>query len=280
MSGVSTAPGRVMLLALGLLLAANVAVLGVVLNRTAPGVETADAESAPQPTPTPVPGGAMWTVGTGGDGDNPYIEWVSIYPTSSLWNVLGAPSLRFIDHDPHTPDYDRSFEIGFYKYGPTWHSRNPIVEFWLGGPEHGGGSLSVIGNDNSGGQIEVRNPTDTGHITLDYRDANHPVISVDPSNPLALRAERGLISESMHTFLRGIRLAPESERIGQADGEWDAGAIWVASAGVEADSIILLTPTSPPRGAWWVADISPGEGFRVESTAPDEDMTFNWLILN
>src|SRR5690606_42127278 len=53
--------------------------------------------------PAPIPTGAMWTLGTGGDGENPYVEWVAVYPTSALWEIHGAPSLRFIDHAPAVP---------------------------------------------------------------------------------------------------------------------------------------------------------------------------------
>ncbi len=276
----SVRPNRILPLLAAAMLVLNLTLILLLLADRASGSETPAVTLPPTLTPTPVPNGAMWSLGTGGDGVNPYIEWLALYPVSSLWNVLGAPSLRFSDQSPENPDMDRSFEIGFYKYGPTWHTRNNIIEFWIGGPEHGGGSLSIIGNDKSGGQLEVRNPTDTGHISLDYRDADHPLITVDESNPLALRAERGIVSESVHTFMQGIRIAPESARIGQTNGTaWDAGAITIAAA-VDADSIVLITPITEPRGRWWVDDVAPGGGFTVRSSAPDEDMAFNWLILN
>ena len=80
--------------------------------------------------------------------------------------------------------------------------------------------------------------------------------------------------------MQGIRIAPESARIGQTNGTaWDAGAITIAAA-VDADSIVLITPITEPRGRWWVDDVAPGGGFTVRSSAPDEDMAFNWLILN
>lgn len=275
----STRTGRAGAALAALLVVLNVTLIALLLAERASESESPAAATLP-PTPTPVPNGAMWSLGTGGDGVNPYVEWVAVYPVSSLWNVLGAPSLRFSDQSPEDPSMDRSFEIGFYKYGPTWHTRNGIVEFWVGGPEDGGGTLSIIGNDTTGGQIEVRNPTDTGHISLDYRDAAHPMITVDDENALAIKATRGIVSESTHTFMQGIRIAPESERIGQTNGAaWDAGAITVEAA-VDADSIVLITPITEPRGRWWVDDVAPGGGFTVRSSVPDEDMAFNWLVLN
>jgi|GEM_PF-3272950 len=232
--------------------------------------------------PTPNPTGAMWTLGTGGDGENPYAEWVAVYPTSSLWDILGAPSLRFIDHAPAVPGQDRSFEIGFYKYGPTWHTRNPIVEFWLGGPESGGGSLSVIGNDKTGGMLEVRNPEDTEHIALDYRDPDRPTLrGTHPTNPLRITSQNGIVSENQHTFAEGIAIPPESERAGQVrDAAWQDGALTVRTGAIGADSLVIVTPLSEPRGRWWVDQIEPGASFTVRSTAPDEDMAFNWLLID
>ncbi len=230
------------------------------------------------PTATPVPTGAMWSLGTGGWEGEPYHEWVAVYPTSTLWNILGAPSLRLFDHAPNEPGQDRSFEIGFYKYGPTLYTANHIVEFWIGNGESGG-TLSVIGNDGTGGQLEVRNPTDTDHISLDYRQADRPRISVD-KNPLAFAADGGLVSESPHTFARGFDVPPQSGHAGQVREGWQNGAVTVATRAANSESLVLITPISEPRGRWWVDAISAGDSFTVRSTAPDEDMAFNWLVIN
>lgn len=236
----------------------------------------------PTPSPSPVPNGAMWSLGTGGDGENPYVEWVAVYPTSTRWDILGAPSLRFTDHAPDTPDRVRSFEIGFYKYGPTWYTRNPIVEFWLGGPEHRGGSLSIVGNEHSGGQLEVRNPSDTEQIALDYRDPRHPTLrSTHPTNPLIIAGQNGIVSETKHTFAEGIAIPPASDYTGKMlNGAWQGGALTVQTSAIRRSSLVIVTPLSEPRGRWWVGAIEPGESFTVRSTAPDEDMTFNWLLIN
>lgn len=228
--------------------------------------------------PTPTLPGVMWSLGPGGEDDTSYNEWVSVYPTSSLWNSQGAPSLRFYDHAPDRA-FDRSFEIGFYKYGPTLYTQNHIVEFWIGGSE-AGGTLSVIGNDTSGGQLEVRNPTDTDHISLDYRVGNRPQISVD-TNPLYLRGKGGVVSESKHIFEHGFDVPPESAHAGQViDGAWEDGVLVVPSKAVTPDSLVLITPISAPRGRWWVADLADRTSFTVHSTDPGEDMAFNWLIIN
>jgi len=210
------------------------------------------------PTATPIATGAMWSLGTGGTAGQPYFEWVAVYPTSTLWNILGAPSLRFTDHAPYEEGKDRSFEIGFYKYGPTLYTRNHIVEFWIGG-SNAGGTLSVIGNEG-GGQLEVRNPSDTDHISLDYRKADHPTIKVG-KNPLFLRAKEGVYTE-------------------RTNEGWTNGTIVVPTDAVRAESLILITPITEPRGRWWVHVENPGESFVLHSSALDEDMAFNWLIIN
>jgi hypothetical protein len=230
------------------------------------------------PTATPVPTGAMWSLGTGGWEGEPYHEWVAVYPTSTLWNILGAPSLRLFDHAPNEPGQHRSFELGFYKYGPTLYTANHIVEFWIGDGE-GGGTFSVIGNDGTGGQIEVRNPTDTDHISLDYRQADRPRIRVS-ANPLYFAADGGLVSESPHTFARGFDVPPQSGHAGQVREGWQDGAVTVSTRAVSAESLVLVTPLSEPRGRWWVSAITAGESFTVRSTASGEDMAFNWLLIN
>ncbi len=244
-------------------------------------VQQRDADTAPTivvPTATPVPTGAMWSLGTGGWKGEPYHEWVAVYPTSTLWNILGAPSLRFFDHAPNEPGQDRSFELGFYKYGPTLYTANHIVEFWIGNGESGG-TPSVIGNDGSGGQLEVRNPSDTDHISLDYRQSDHPLISVG-NNPLYFAAKDGLVSLSPHTFARGFDVLPESSHARQVRDGWRDGAVTVPTRATKSTLLVLITPISEPRGRWWVDAISDGESFTVRSTATDEDMAFNWLIVN
>ncbi len=79
-------------------------------------LQTAIAEIETQIAPKP--SYAMWSVGTGGDGVNPYVEWVALYPKSTLYPIPGAPSLRFMDQAPVEGNPPRDFEIGFYKYGP------------------------------------------------------------------------------------------------------------------------------------------------------------------
>jgi hypothetical protein len=226
----------------------------------------------------PKPSYAMWTVGTGGDDINPYIEWVALYPESTLYPIPGAPSLRFSDQAPDDPEKLRDFEIGFYKYGPTWYSRNSITEFWLGNGS--GGILSVAGNDQGGGELQVRNPTDTDSIRLTYRDTERPTIQTEHGVALHFSAQQGLISDDLHSFEQGISIPSASGYVGQViSGAWDHGSITIATSTVTATSLVTVTPLSQPRGQWWVSGIEPQQSFTVSSSAADEDMDFNWLII-
>ncbi len=123
------------------------------------------------------PTGAVLSLGTGGYDDLPYHEWVGFYGESTLWPYQGVASLRFTDHAQERDDFQRDFEIGFYRYGPSWYSRHFITEFWLG--NGGGGILSIAGNDQGGGELQVRNPFDTDAIRVNYTDDDHPFISTE-----------------------------------------------------------------------------------------------------
>lgn len=268
-------------------LSASVAVIallvaGAALILSASDDEGSGASPTPVPaTPTPVPNGAMWSLGTGGGDLGPYHEWVAVYPQSSLWPFVGAPSLRFTNHSAETPpDITRTFELGWYRYGPTLHTRNFIVEFWIGDGPGAGGTLSIIGNDGGGGQLQVRNNTDTDHISLDFRRPDYPVISTN-DRPLYFRADHGLVSESPHTFAAGFDVPPSSEHAGQViGGAWEDGALTVPTSAVQVGSLVLITPVSEPAGRWWIDSLVPGEAFTLRSSAPDESMDFNWLIVN
>ncbi len=66
---------------------------------------------------------------------------------------------------------------------------------------------------------------------------------------------------------------------GQVTGSaWEQGRLVIVHSSVLEDSLIFITPITKPRGNWWVAQIVPGESFTVESSAEDENMSFNWLI--
>ncbi|HLU09626.1 MAG TPA: hypothetical protein VK003_08160 [Oceanobacillus sp.] len=66
---------------------------------------------------------------------------------------------------------------------------------------------------------------------------------------------------------------------GQVSGSaWEQGRLVIVHSAVLEDSLIFVTPITKPRGNWWVAQIVPGESFTVESSADDENMSFNWLI--
>jgi hypothetical protein len=225
----------------------------------------------------------MRSIGTGGDGENPYIEWIGFYPESTLYPIAGAPSLRFSDQAPDDPNKPRDFEIGFYKYGPTWYTRNSIIEFWIGNGYangQGGGIFSVAGNNNGGGEVQVRNPTDTDSIRLEYHLDGQPLISTEKGTPLRFRANDGLISESTHIFQKGIVVASEGGYAGRViGGSWQNGSIVVPSAAVAESSLVLITPISQPQGLWWVSGIDAGNAFTVTSTAANETMDFAWWVV-
>ena len=221
---------------------------------------------------------AMWSVGTGGDGVNPYIEWVSLYPQSTLYPIPGAPSLHFKDQAPVDADHVRDFEIGFYKYGPTWYTRDGIIEFWVGNGH--GGIFSIAGNDNGGGEVQVRNPTDTDSIRLEFHDAAAPTIATESGIPLHFAATKGLISDDQQTFTKGIDIPASSGFAGQVlNGHWNQGTITVPTTAIKANSLVLVTPLSQPKGQWWVSHVDAQKSFTVSSSASDENMAFNWLIV-
>lgn len=225
----------------------------------------------------------MRSIGTGGSDGNPYIEWVAVYPESTLYQMPGAPSLRFSDQAPDDPNKPRDFEIGFYKYGPTWYTKNSIIEFWIGGTNEDGtkgGIFSVAGNDDGGGEIQVRNPTDTDSIQLLFHDAAAPTIKTESGLALHFQANQGLISDNLHTFAQEIAIPPASGYSGQVlTGNWQQGAVTVAAPAVAADDLVLITPLSQPRGQWWVSQVTSGESFTVSSSDAAETMSFNWLIV-
>ncbi|MEP7292365.1 MAG: hypothetical protein ABI835_11305 [Chloroflexota bacterium] len=222
---------------------------------------------------------ALWTVNTGSE-EQGYTEWIGLYPTSTLYDSYGAPSLRFRDLAPDEPDKLRDFEIGFYRYGPSWYTTNDLIEFWIGDGQPEGGIFSVAGNGDGGGEIQVRNPADTDSIRLAFLTENSPVISTESGIALHFAAHDGLISDDKHTFARGIVVPAESGYSGQiVSGAWRHGMISVAASAVNENSLVLITPLSQPKGQWWVDNLNAGESFSVSSTAPDETMDFNWLIV-
>lgn len=197
---------------------------------------------------------------------------------STLWPYPGAPSLRFADRAPENPDAPRDFEIGFYRYGPTWYTKHYIVEFWLG--SGAGGIFSVAGNNNGGGEIQVRNPEDTDSIQLNFYDSEHPVITTESGIALNFAAEDGLISRDRHTFADGIAISRGSGYAGQIMDGWAGNRVYVPTSAVLTHSLIFITPLSPAEGNWWVADILPNEGFYLQSTSDVETLRFNWWLLD
>lgn len=74
-------------------------------------------------------------------------------------------------------------------------------------------------------------------------------------------------------------IEPKIVVAGQVMGSsWEDGQLIIVHTAVLEDSLIFITPITKPRGNWWVSQIVPGESFSVESSATDENMSFNWLI--
>src|SRR5262249_13601467 len=156
-------------------------------------------------------------------------------------------------------------------------------EFWIGNGNQngeGGGIFSVAGNNDGGGEVQVRNPTDTDSIRLAYHDAGQPTISTEHGTALHFSASQGLISEDTQTFKQGMAIRLASGYAGQViNGQWRSGTIFVNSAAVSQNSLILITPLSRPKGRWWVSPTTNKRGFTLTSSSPNENMNFNWLII-
>ena len=229
-------------------------------------------------TPEAQPNNTLWSAGRADSESEEFTEWVGLYPSSTLYDSDGAPSLRFRDLSRDDPNKPRDFEIGFYRYGPTWYTQNSIIEFWIG--NGGGGTFSIVGNQDGGGQLHVRNPYDNDGISLDFRNADRPTISTETGIALHFSAQQGLISDNKHKFEQGISVDFQSDYTGQVIGEtWADGCITVPSSAVESGSIILITPVSLPPSQWWVSNIVPGQSFTITSATTEETMDFNWLII-
>jgi hypothetical protein len=234
--------------------------------------------SAPEITPTAVPDttAAQWSVP---NPDNPAQNLISVYALSTRWDHQGAPSLRFYDTDINHSGSNRSFEIGFYHFGPTWYSTDSITEFWLG--DGHGGIFSVAGNNQGGGDLQVRNPADTGSIQLDFRDADHPTILAEGTTPkpLYFQSKPGLVSENHHTFLDGLSISGSEYSWQVTSDLWENGRLSVSTTAVQEDSFVNIMPLSESAGRWWICGITAGQKFTLCSSAPDETMQFRWLIV-
>lgn len=84
-------------------------------------------------------------------------------------------------------------------------------------------------------------------------------------------------AQSTQTSAEGF--TPKIIVAGQVMGsEWRNGQLVIVHTDVLEDSLIFITPITKPRGNWWVTNIIPGESFTVESSAEDENMSFNWML--
>jgi hypothetical protein len=97
------------------------------------------------------------------------------------------------------------------------------------------------------------------------------------SDQIDLVALEKFNAQSAETTEEGF--TPKIIVAGQVTGnEWQNGQLVIVHADVLEDSLIFITPITKPRGNWWVSNIIPGESFTVESSASDENMSFNWML--
>ena len=113
--------------------------------------------------------GRLLSIGEEIDGEwNDYIIFSS---QSRLHPKQGHPSITLnnIEHPVKT------FEIGFYSYGPTLVTDNEIVEFWIGdtrtGAEYSAFSIRSL-YAGFGAQLQVRNHADTHAVFVDNHTQN------------------------------------------------------------------------------------------------------------
>tara|TARA_Y100000589_G_C26940705_1_gene542281 strand:- start:4 stop:588 length:585 start_codon:yes stop_codon:yes gene_type:complete len=95
-----------------------------------------------------------------------WIEYITFKKKSRLNNKAGESAITV--HNINNKN--KTFELGFYKYGSTWATDHELVEFWIGHEKKGAkySSFSVKPMyAGFGSRIEVRNGTDTKAITID-----------------------------------------------------------------------------------------------------------------
>jgi len=113
--------------------------------------------------------GRMLSVGETIDGK--WHDYIIFKKKSRLYPEIGHPAIVFnnIEHPIKT------FELGFYKYGPTLVTNNEIVEFWIGdsrtGAEYSALSLRSL-HAGFGAQLHVRNHADTHSMVINNHDEN------------------------------------------------------------------------------------------------------------
>ena len=117
-------------------------------------------------------------------------EYITFKKKSRLKNKEGESAI--VIHNKNTSR--KTFELGFYNYGPTLATNNEIVEFFIGDVNSGAqySALSVRSlNAPFGGSLQLRNHADTNaifinnhkpnssdyHVSLKVSDIKNPVFT-------------------------------------------------------------------------------------------------------
>lgn len=158
----------------------------------------------------------------------------------------GEGRVLFENSDPN-----KSYEWGFYQYGPALLTNWSIVELWIGDQFTGGSSLSVKSVDGSrGGRFEARNAPDTDGLFLDYY-GDIPRIHTD-YNPDAFGSPKPIgIDPSNGKIYLGF-----SNNVGVAKGLIETPILGanVVNFGINQDN------SDPVTGQTWLQfDVSEGQ---------------------
>jgi hypothetical protein len=113
--------------------------------------------------------GRMLSIGEYIDGE--WRDYIVFKKKSRLYPKVGNPAI--VINNIEMPV--KTFELGFYNFGPTLATDNEIVEFFIGdsrtGAEYSALSLRSL-HAGFGAQLHVRNHADTHSILIDNHSAN------------------------------------------------------------------------------------------------------------
>jgi len=113
--------------------------------------------------------GRMLSIGEYIDGE--WNDYIIYKKKSRLYPKVGSPAI--VINNIETPV--KTFELGFYNFGPTLATDNEIVEFFIGdsrvGAEYSALSLRSL-HAGFGAQLHVRNHADTHSVLIDNHSAN------------------------------------------------------------------------------------------------------------
>ena len=98
-------------------------------------------------------------------------EYITFKKKSRLNKIEGESAI--VIHNKNNKR--KTFELGFYNYGPTLATNNEIVEFYIGNVDTGAqySALSVRSlNAPFGGSLQIRNHADTSAIFINNHKPN------------------------------------------------------------------------------------------------------------